>query len=138
MGARLCHVSTLEHASLEECGIYCCGASGKMGLVGVPDQSDNVLWDLSSLSAIARSIIETHDALAYIAIENITVEERNFRISLWEYHDTNRRLKMLAAIGSQDPKYFEMKIQSELQKQRVIGDPHFINLSSVIGKASRI
>jgi len=90
---------------------------------------NNVLWDLSSLSAIARSIIETHDALAYIALENVTTEERNFRIILWEYHDTSRRLKMLTAIGSQDPQFFEMKANSAAQKQKVISDPHFANLN---------
>ena len=60
------------------------------------------LWDLASLSAVARCVIEAHDAFEYIAGHAITDEERTFRIRLWEFHDATRRLKILARIGSTD------------------------------------
>ncbi len=60
------------------------------------------LWDLPSMSAIARCVIEAHDAFEYIAGHAVTDSERGFRIRLWELHDATRRLKVLAGIGSTD------------------------------------
>jgi hypothetical protein len=60
-------------------------------------------WDLSSMSAVARCVVEAHDAFEYIAGHPVTDAERGFRIRLWELHDATRRLKMLAGIGSTDP-----------------------------------
>lgn len=61
------------------------------------------LWDLPSMSAVARCVIEAHDAFEYIAGQAVTAAERSFRIRLWELHDATRRLKILARIGSTDP-----------------------------------
>lgn len=66
-------------------------------------QQPRELWDLSSMSAVARCVIDAHDAFEYIAAQPVTASERGFRIRLWELHDATRRLKMLAAIGSADP-----------------------------------
>lgn len=69
-----------------------------------PDQPPpRELWDLPSMSAVARCVIETHDAFEYIAGHAVTDSERSFRIRLWELHDATRRLRMLAVIGSTDP-----------------------------------
>lgn len=73
-------------------------------LVPDPDrQQPRELCDLSSMSAVARCVIEAHDAFEYIAGHPVTASERGFRIRLWELHDAMRRLKMLAVIGSTDP-----------------------------------
>ena len=66
-------------------------------------QAPTELWDLPSMSAVARCIIEAHDAFEYIAGHPVTDSERGFRIRLWELHDATRRLQILAAIGSNDP-----------------------------------
>lgn len=55
-------------------------------------------WDLSSISVLARCILEAYEALAYIAFHKITSEERRFRISLWKAHDLDRRLQMMELI----------------------------------------
>lgn len=62
------------------------------------------LWDLSSACAIARCIIEAHDVLGYIVLNNISPEERDFRLLIWQLHDKQRRSKMLHSIHSKDPK----------------------------------
>lgn len=67
------------------------------------------LWDLSSACAIARALIESFEALAYISINDITIEEREFRIKLWELHDLQRRLKMLRQLGSKNPEMDTIK-----------------------------
>jgi hypothetical protein len=71
-----------------------------------PDPNQAVpreLWDLPSLCALARCVIEAHDAFEYIAGHPVTDSERGFRIRLWELHDATRRLKILGGIGSTDP-----------------------------------
>lgn len=51
-------------------------------------------WDISSMSALSRCIMEAYDALAYIALHPITETERKFRALLWTANDFDRRLKM--------------------------------------------
>lgn len=62
------------------------------------------LWDLSSASTVARSLIETYDALSYIGAHKADAAEREFRLILWDLHDQKRRLAMLLKIGSEDPR----------------------------------
>lgn len=65
-------------------------------------QPPRELWDLSSMAALARCVIEAHDAFEYIAGHPVSAVERGFRIRLWELHDATRRLKILAGVGSAD------------------------------------
>ena len=62
------------------------------------------LWDVSSISAIARCVIDAHDAFFYVAAMKCTADEAGFRVLLWEAHDKTRRTKMLKAIGSSNPR----------------------------------
>lgn len=68
-------------------------------------------WDVPSLSAVARCAIEAHDAFEYISGHAISESERHLRQMLWELHDKTRRLRMLEAIGSKDPR--NEKLRSE-------------------------
>lgn len=61
------------------------------------------LWDQPSMCALARCVIEAHDAFEYIAGQPVTDSERGFRIRLWELHDATRRLKILGGTASTDP-----------------------------------
>ncbi len=74
------------------------------------------LWDVSSNYAIARTLIETYEALAYISFEPISDTERDFRFLLWNLHADERRLEMLRLIGSTNPEIIE--IQSRLTEMR--------------------
>ena len=65
----------------------------------VPDE----LWDLPSMCAIARCVIEAHDSFMYIAATDVPEDQREFRVSLWKLHDKTRRLKMLTSIKSTRP-----------------------------------
>jgi len=66
-------------------------------------QAPRELWDQPSMCALARCVIEAHDAFEYIAGQPATDSERGFRIRLWELHDATRRLKILGGVGSADP-----------------------------------
>lgn len=60
-------------------------------------------WDLASMCAVARCLVDAHDAFEYIAGHAMSASERGFRIRLWELHDATRRLKILRLIGANDP-----------------------------------
>lgn len=52
------------------------------------------VWNMTSMCAIARCVLEAHDAFEYIAGHDVTPAERGFRTLLWELHDQTRRLKL--------------------------------------------
>lgn len=77
------------------------------------------LWDLSSSGAIARTLIETFDALAYVSLNDVSPEERSFRVLIWRLHAEERREKMLTFIGSlpstiNETKELKIKLRTEL------------------------
>jgi hypothetical protein len=57
------------------------------------------LWDMPSLSAVARCVIEAHDAFDYLVAHEMDDAERGFRLQLWELHDQSRQLKQADAAG---------------------------------------
>jgi hypothetical protein len=92
------------------------------------------LWDLASVSAIARCVIEAHDAFMYIASASVQTEEREFRLYLWELHDKSRRKKMLELIGSKDPRNSQMAVDVESLHQKVVNHQFFAQLSPGVRK----
>ena len=76
-------------------------------------QKPSEFWDLPSVNAIARCVIEAHDAFAYVTNADIDDAERDFRLTLWELHDKTRRLKMLEAIGSTDPRNAQIRSDAD-------------------------
>ena len=68
-----------------------------------PSFPPNELWDISSNYAVARALIETYEALAYVSLESVEEGERAFRILLWKLHAVERRREMLRLIGSNHP-----------------------------------
>lgn len=86
------------------------------------------LWDLPSVAAIARCAIESFDAMAYIAAKHCEPEEREFRVLLWELHDSNRRYKMLSALGVSGEQYFELVKKEQLLHTRVMAHAHFAKI----------
>lgn len=77
------------------------------------------LWDLPSVCAVARSLIEAYDALAYIGAPNISAAEREFRFLVWDAHDQTRRLTMLEKIGSVDARVDEIRRKAAALKAQI-------------------
>lgn len=94
-----------------------------------PDSKAQELWDLASASSVARALIESYDALAYIAVHPLSDAERQFRILLWELHDQQRRLKMLDRVGSVDARIPAMEQRAEAHRQRLLEHPSFARLN---------
>jgi hypothetical protein len=86
----------------------------------VSPRSNSEFWDLSSASVVARAAVEAFDALAYIALQEVGPDQREFRILLWELHDANRSAKMLEYIGSRDPRFAEVKAAAAKLHERVM------------------
>jgi hypothetical protein len=87
-------------------------------------------WDLSSMSAVARCAIEAHDAFFYVLAQGAVPAERAFRLELWSLHDKTRRLRMLEAIGSRNPKTDELRTEVATLTSAVLASQLFADLSS--------
>lgn len=90
------------------------------------------LWDMPSACAVARSLIEAYDALAYIGAPDISVAERDFRILLWDAHDQARRLTMLEKIGSVDARSDEIREKAATLSEQIKSHECFANASKVL------
>jgi hypothetical protein len=64
------------------------------------DPGATEFWDVSSTFCICRALVEAFDALAYVAIEAVSDEERDFRVLLWQLHAEDRKLQALKLIHS--------------------------------------
>ena len=60
------------------------------------------LWGVPPMCAVARCVVEAHDAFEYVAGHEMGSSERAFRLLLWELHDLARRLRMTAEAGPDD------------------------------------
>lgn len=85
------------------------------------------LWDLPSVCAVARSLVEAYDALAYIGTRNLSSSEREFRILLWDAHDQARRLTMLKKIGSVDARVDEICQRAAALAEQIKSHEWFAN-----------
>ncbi|KWC80578.1 hypothetical protein [Burkholderia cepacia] len=85
------------------------------------------LWDLPSACAVARSLIEAYDALAYIGAPDISAAERDFRILLWDAHDQARRLTMLDKIGSVDARVEKIRQKAVALSEQIKLHEFFAN-----------
>lgn len=86
------------------------------------------LGELPSMSALARCVIEAFDAFEYVAGHRISESERGFRIRLWELHDATRRLKILAALGVQDPGIDEIRADAQRLQAAIESHEHLATL----------
>lgn len=85
-------------------------------------------WDLSSVCALSRCILEAYEALAYIALHRISEEEQNFRLALWRAHDCDRRLKMMCLVPDNDiskGKQWLEEAKAELENTKFFQGLHF-------------
>lgn len=86
------------------------------------------LWDLSSVCAISRCIIEVYDVLEYIVVNNISEDERKFRISVWEMHSMHRRLRILSCIKSEASDVKSMREREIYLRNQIISDEYYQKL----------
>lgn len=99
----------------------------------VPDfTSEHELWDIGSACAIARCLIEAYDALAYISFDDVSDNERDFRIALWELNEVQHRLTMLDRLKATGSDVDAMRADEVKRRQMVIGHSFFNALSEEV------
>lgn len=96
------------------------------------------LQDLPSMSAVARCVIESHDAFEYVAGHSVNDAERSFRIRLWELHDATRRLKILARLGSTDPAIAGIRADAARLQLALDAHEHMASLPGELQAALRL
>jgi hypothetical protein len=73
------------------------------------DAPRHELWDLSSMSVLCRSLIDSYYVLFYIAIDEVDLATKDFRWIMWDYHYYSRLLEKLKSLGSTRPEIDEIK-----------------------------
>jgi len=103
----------------------------------IPEQKgQSELWDLSSVCAIARALVESFDALFYVAIDDIDDRERDFRIALWRLHSEERRLRKLELIQSKLPEVTAIRNNIKELRNKVTEHQYYSELDK--GKTKKI
>ena len=95
-----------------------------------PHLPPNELWDISSIYSIARTLIETYEALAYVSIDKVDESERDFRFSLWKLHAQERRREMLRLTGSDNPEIPAIEAEITAYRIKILNHPFSQNLGS--------
>lgn len=92
---------------------------------GAPISGNNEgeLWDISSACCLTRAILEANDALAYMADKSVGAEQIELRIRVWELHNIERRISMLASINSTLPEVDELRRSEVKLRSDIIGSP---------------
>jgi hypothetical protein len=85
-------------------------------------------WDVSSSFCLCRALIEAFDALAYVALEEITEEERTFRVCLWQLHADDRKLQALKLIQSQRPELDNLEVNINRLRAQLQKSPFVVQL----------
>jgi len=106
------------------------------GLVPVqPGTSE--LWDLSSLCVIVRTLVDAYYAMYYVAVDQVSSEERSFREALWTFQGEKKRLELLHLIKSQSPELEKLNQEVDRLKKVLIQHPLFTSLSPNQQKKAR-
>jgi len=84
---------------------------------------------VSSTFCICRALVEAFDALAYVAIEEVTDTERDFRVLLWRLHAEDRKLQALQLIKSTRPEAAQIQAEVERLRQELRVSPYIATLS---------
>lgn len=86
----------------------------------VPGFNEEVeIVDLPSTAVVARAIVELYLVHFYLAVDQISSEESDFRLLWWDWHEINERIWSLEKIGSLHPNLSQMK-QSRARLRTIV------------------
>jgi hypothetical protein len=95
------------------------------------------IWDLASLCAIVRALIDSYYAMYYIAADQVSAEERSFREALWNFQGEYKRLRLLHLIKSNSPEVSKLQEEVDRLKAVVIQHTFFARLPPERQKRAR-
>jgi hypothetical protein len=88
------------------------------------------LIDISSAFVLARAIMEAYDSLFYIALDEMTPQEREFRAAIWHLHANERVLKILEKSGINPTLTAQRRVERDRTKPLVTGHPQFAGVGA--------
>jgi hypothetical protein len=92
------------------------------------------IWDFFSVASLARNLIENYNMLFFVAVENITDEERDFRLNVLYYHHNKEKQKFYKDLGGrQFDKEFDENLP--IAKKALKEHPFFSKLPHKISNA---
>jgi hypothetical protein len=103
------------------------------GLRNAKDGTAEV-WDVASACCICRALIEAFDALSYVALEEVSETEREFRILLWKLHAEDRRLQSLELLGVTSPQVQEVRQEVEACRMQLATHPFLLQSEPALRK----
>jgi hypothetical protein len=99
----------------------------RTGGPGMPEKFQ--IWDVSSLCVLARGIIETYLALAYMIQGAQSQDEKEFRLLWWRWHENNERLWLLQMHGSKNPEVQNIRSRRDKAAARILAHRRYSKLS---------
>ena len=97
-------------------------------------EGEKRLWDVPSMYALARGIVESHDALAYICVHPNSEEERLFRVKVWEQHADEQRLRISLLPGEDSSHSAELSEKVSASRDVITAHPAFSSLHKSVQK----
>lgn len=85
----------------------------------VRNKSDIQFWDISSISILTRSLLESYLVLYYLCIDEVDEDTALLKELIWEYHADKERLKMLEIVGSKRPEVSYIKKDISIRWEKI-------------------
>jgi hypothetical protein len=90
-------------------------------------------WDYSSMTGIARTIIELRIAFYYLCVDQCSEDEWQFRWNLFNLHDCTSRIRMFEVIENEGKVEALREAAKEL-RSRLVANPFFATLDKQLHK----
>ena len=87
-------------------------------------------WDFASIAALVRALIETYHVFYYLAVEQVSAIDREFRKLLWIFHSEHERFLMLKYINSKSENLHTVEKNSRNWKDQLSNCSYFNTLSN--------
>lgn len=109
-------------------GKLCAHTFSVLSLSPPPRGAPGVLWDISSISTLCRSVMDSYFVLYYAAIEPVSEAERSLREAIWTFQAEQKRLALLRLAKSKSAQLPILAAEVERLLQIVTDHPLFASL----------
>ncbi len=99
-------------------------------LLYASNNSNIEFFDFSSVASIIRNIIEATNLCWYYCLEDITEQESDFRLMLYDYHDICALLSICENLGFTIDDDQKLKEEKEIIKAKLIDNERFNSLNN--------
>lgn len=90
-------------------------------------------WDYSSMTGIARTIIELRIAFYYLCVDQCSEDEWQFRWNLFSLHDCTSRIRMFEVLEDEGQVKALREAAEEL-RSRLVANPFFVTIDNKLHK----